>query len=186
MVMVWRAGSQATSPPNDSEMTRRGTIVRLFLMYGAASRAMILPLMTAVLLPIWRPMVVVPRTIVMLLVAGIHVTVEPKVSAMKRIGTKVRLATISGAASTEVALPSTVTMSVPTVRTMTLLTATGTVVIVTRPAASMVTVAVAVRPPATAVTVPVSAVEYVRRPCVGATLEITATGRVSDQAACAV
>src|SRR5450759_247727 len=128
-------------------------------------------------------MVVVPRVMVTPRVSGSHVTVEPKVSAMKRIGTKVWSATISGAASTEVALPSTVTMSVPTVRTMTILTATGTVVIVTRPAASMVTVAVAVRPPATAVTVPVSAVEYVRRPCVGATLEITATGRVSDQAA---
>src|SRR5450830_1434851 len=36
--MVRREGSQATSPPNDSEMTRRGTIVRLFLMYGAASK----------------------------------------------------------------------------------------------------------------------------------------------------
>src|SRR5664280_3663289 len=124
--MMWLIGSQATSPPNDSVMTRRGTIVRLFLIYGAASRAMILPLMTAVLLPIWRPMVVVPRTIVMLLVAGIHVTVEPKVSAMKRIGTKVRPATISGAASTEVALPSTVTMSVPILKTITLVVGTTT------------------------------------------------------------
>src|SRR5450756_2076586 len=162
--MMWLTASQATSPPNDSEMTRRGTIVRLFLMYGAASRAMILPLMTAVLLPIWRPMVVVPRTIVMLLVAGIHVTVEPKVSAMKRIGTKVRPATISGAASTMVARPSTITMSLPIVRTTTLLATTGTLTIVTAPAALILTVTVVVRPAACAETVPVSAAPYVRRP----------------------
>src|SRR5664280_1620113 len=124
MVMVWRAGSQATSPPNDSEMTRRGTIERLFLMYGAASTA--------------------------------------------------------------VTLPSTVTMSVPTVRTMTLLTATGTVVIVTTPAALMATAAVVVRPEAYAETLPVSAAPYVMRPCAGATLETTATASVSVQAACVV
>src|SRR5664279_117086 len=186
MVIMWLIGSQATSPPNDSVMTRRGTIVRLFLMYGAASRTMILPLMTAVLLPIWRPMVVLPRTIVTLLVAGIHATVEPKVSAIKRIGTKVLPATISGAASMEVAWPSTVTMSLPIVRTMTLLTATGAVVIVTTPAALMVTATVVVRPEAYAETLPVSAAPYVMRPCAGETLETTATASVSVQAACVV
>src|SRR5450756_1536087 len=93
-------------------------------------------------------MVVVPKIIVILLVAGIHVTVEPKVSAMKRIGTKVRPATISGAASIEVAWPSTVTMSLPIVRTMTLLTATGAVAIVITPAALMVTATGVVKPAA--------------------------------------
>src|SRR5450756_615981 len=39
-------------------------------------------------------MVVLPRVIVMPLVSGSHVTVEPKVSAMKRIGTKVRPAAL--------------------------------------------------------------------------------------------
>src|SRR5664280_1599965 len=184
--MMWLIGSQATSPPNDSVMTRRGTIVRLFLIYGAASRTMILPLMTAVLLPIWRPMVVLPRTTVMLLVAGIHPTVEPKVSAIKRIGTKVRPATISGAASMEVAWPSTVTMSLPIVRTMTLLTATGAVVVVTTPAALMVTATVVVKPAAKAETLPVSAAPYVRRPCGGAAVETTPTGSVSTQAASVV
>src|SRR5450756_3096385 len=118
-------------------------------------------------------MVVVPKIIVILLVAGIHVTVEPKVSAMKRIGTKVRPATISGAASIEVAWPSTVTMSLPIVRTMTLLTATGAVAIVTTPAALMVTATVVVKPAAYAETLPVSAAPYVIRPCAGACLLYT-------------
>jgi L-lactate utilization protein LutB len=48
MVMTCLAAFQATSLPNDSEMTRRGTIERLFLTYGAASSATILPLMTPV------------------------------------------------------------------------------------------------------------------------------------------
>ena len=52
IVMVRLAAFQDTSLPNDLETTRRGTIMRLFLIYGAASRATTSLLMTAIAVPI--------------------------------------------------------------------------------------------------------------------------------------